>query len=129
MTTKEWKLFLDDERHPSDVFGTESSESHGWTVARSVSEARQLVLNQGFPNRIAWDHDLGEGDPGGNTSVDFLKWLINYALDTNYTKFPKYSIHTQNPEGRKNLMSLLRSWQKILLDDKKTTIVKLENLK
>jgi hypothetical protein len=87
-----WRLFLDDLRTPLDS---------SWKVARSVSDAKALVSENGTPAHIAFDHDLGEGPSG----YDFLKWLVEQEI-----KDFDYSIHTSNPPGRANLLGLARPW-------------------
>lgn len=117
-----WKLFLDDERNPRDVFA--DGDEHGWTVARSTEEAKKNVLAQGWPERIAFDHDLGYSD----TAVIFLRWFIDWCFDNDCAKVPRCTIHSQNPEGVKNLRSILYSWKKTLMEDKVQVAVKVENL-
>lgn len=88
-----WKLFIDDERYPV--------HENEWTVARDFDDACFLVIKQGIPNQISFDHDLGQGPTG----AAFANWLINYMLDNNI-KFPKnfqYFVHSQNPIGAQNI--------------------------
>ncbi len=83
-----WKLFLDDERFPKDS---------GWLIARTSDSAIQMVLLEGMPQEISFDHDLG----GDDTSMAFLHWLTQ-ALIKKQVSFPVdfvYSVHSQNPVG------------------------------
>jgi hypothetical protein len=89
-----YNLFIDDLRNP-----TNKSD----VIARSSGEAIAIVLALGMPNGIRFDHDLGEDD----TSIIFINWLTNQLLDKKL-QFPDnftYSIHSQNPVGRKNIES------------------------
>lgn len=88
-----WKLFIDDERYPV--------HENEWTIARDFDDASFLVLKQGVPACISFDHDLGQGPTG----AAFADWLINYMLDGN-RRFPKhfeYFVHSQNPIGAQNI--------------------------
>lgn len=48
-----YKMFIDDERFPV---------TDDWTIVRSSQEAIDCVLNNGFPQKISFDHDLGGDD-------------------------------------------------------------------
>ena len=87
-----WKLFLDDEREPV---------GDGWIIARSYDSARALVIEQGLPCFISFDHDLGEGENGSQ----FVSWMVNHMIDQGM-RFPSdfsYMIHSQNPIGAGNI--------------------------
>ena len=49
-----YKLFIDDLRDPV---------TSDWKVARSSVEAKDIVVEFGIPNEIAFDHDLGATTP------------------------------------------------------------------
>lgn len=93
-----YKLFLDDERNPPD---------ETWVLARTVTEAQELVISRGLPREMSLDHDLG----GESTSMSFVRWLTCEYFDLGP---PKWYIHSANPVGRENLAALLRSWEKSL---------------
>ena len=98
-----YKMFIDDERYPI---------TPDWFIARNSYDAIYAVKNYGFPNEIAFDHDLG----GQDTSMVFLVWLSNYMLD-NGLEFPKdfeYSIHSQNPIGAKNIEMFMENFMTVL---------------
>jgi hypothetical protein len=110
-------LFLDDERMPGDVtwlmIGGVGSWGADWQIVRSRREAQDWVLKNGFPNVISFDHDLGlmhyAGDYSDrNTGMDFAKWLVEYDMDTGTMPADfKYTVHSKNPEGAKNINGLL----------------------
>ena len=79
--------------------------SNDWKIARSSSEAIGIVERFGIPNEIAIDHDLG----GDDTSIIFIKWLINEMVDRGLVLPPgfKFSIHSMNPIGVENIKSLM----------------------
>jgi hypothetical protein len=88
-----WKLFIDDERFPA--------QDSGWYIARNFDDACFMVIKQGIPNYISFDHDLGQGPTG----AAFAEWLTNYMLDNNQ-RFPgnfEYFVHSQNPIGAQNI--------------------------
>lgn len=113
-------LFLDDERRPGDVtwilIGGVGSWGADWHIVRSMEEAKEWVLKNGFPDVISFDHDLGLQHYGGDysdgkTGHDFAKWLVEYDMDTG--SMPKdfsYTVHSKNPEGAKNISGLLSNY-------------------
>ena len=101
------KMYLDDIRTPTEKFDF---------VVRSYDEAIAIIKKNGVPNYISFDHDLGV-DKNGNllkTGFDLAKWLIESDLDNIYT-LPsnfKFKVHSQNPIGKKNIISLLEGYMK-----------------
>lgn len=96
-----WSLYLDDIRYPKDS---------SFVVARSVSEAIQMINDKGFPNYISFDHDLGENEESG---YDFAKWIINYDIDYNVIDPTfSYNVHSANPVGAKNINFVLNNYLK-----------------
>ncbi len=113
-------LFLDDERMPKDVtwvlIGGVGHWGADWQIVRSLAEAKQWVLDNGFPDVISFDHDLGEAHYYGNfedksTGYDFAKWLVEHDLDTNTmpTDF-KFTVHSMNPTGAENIRFLMHNY-------------------
>lgn len=97
-----WEMFIDDERFP----GKDVSESV--VIVRSSQEAIDFCTAvKSLPNNIMFDHDLG----GDDTSIRFIRWMIDelyrdepkYKLRTDF----KFSVHSQNPVGAKNIKSLM----------------------
>jgi len=128
-------LFLDDTRVPSDVtwmyIGTSKAWHDGrgapWNIVRSYNEAVAWVLENGFPDVISFDHDLGyeefDTTESGmivvtNATVeksghDFAKWLVEYDMDTNSMPDDfRFTVHSKNPEGTKNIQGLLNNYLK-----------------
>jgi hypothetical protein len=96
-----WNLFLDDERDPVDP-------TH-WVVCRSTDEAISQCLMRGeFPAEIAFDHDLG----GDDTSMRFIRWMIDmhYDGDMHMTQPIRYTVHSQNPIGARNIQGIMEGW-------------------
>jgi hypothetical protein len=98
-----YKLFIDDERFPL---------RNDWKIARTSNAAIRIVYENGMPQEISFDHDLG----GDDTVMQFLKWLANYMLDHSW-KFPRnftYSVHSQNPVGVQNIKGYMNNLLKII---------------
>jgi len=110
-------LFLDDERMPRDVtwilIGGVGSWGADWQIVRSLQEAKEWVLKNGFPDVISFDHDLGMEHYAGNyndgkTGFDFAKWLVEYDMDTNSMPAGfSYTVHSKNPIGSENIRELI----------------------
>lgn len=89
-----YKIFLDDIRDPPDS---------SWTVARSY-DAAVALLEQGWPEMISFDHDLGED----RTGFDFAKYLVELDLDSGTMPVNfQFQVHSANPIGRQNIEGLL----------------------
>ena len=98
-----WKLWLDDQldditcpnRHtPIDFYG-----------AKSTQEAWLLVSEYGVPEYMDLDHDLGNDD----NAMRFLRMLSNVFPNG---PIPDYSVHSENPVGKKNIESFMDSWKR-----------------
>ncbi len=102
-----WKLFLDDLRNaPDDSF----------IVARSVEEAQRLIEENGMPECISFDHDLGMDDVGNllPDGYDFAKWIIHQVIEKKL-RLPShfsYTIHSMNPVGAENIRRLMGNFLK-----------------
>jgi len=115
-------LFLDDERMPRDVtwllIGGVGYWGADWHIVRSLHEAIEWVRNNGFPNVISFDHDLGgehyRGNyTDGNTGYDFAKWLIAHDLDTGAMPADfSFTVHSLNPIGVINIQTILDNYMK-----------------
>lgn len=92
-----YKLFIDDERFPV---------TDDWVIARQSGDAINIVQQNGFPQEISFDHDLGWDD----TSIRFLHWIADQLIEGRLT-IPEnftYSVHSQNPVGSKNIHSYMQ---------------------
>ena len=63
------------------------------------------ITQRGLPDEICFDHDLDEDLSG----YDCAKWLVDYLLNTG-EDLPPFSIQSQNPVGRENIIELFRSF-------------------
>jgi hypothetical protein len=121
-------LFLDDERNPQDVkwilIGDVGHWGANWAIVRSYDEAVSWVTEHGFPDVISFDHDLGlmhyaNDYSDGKTGFDFAKWLVEYDMDTHtMPRDFKYTVHSKNPTGAKNIHGLLDNYLNFRISDK-----------
>lgn len=91
------KLYLDDIR----------PIPFGFVGVRSYSEFVTFIEQNGLPDFISFDHDLGEE----KTGYDCAKMLVEYCLDRQIT-LPYFAVHSQNPVGKQNIESLLGNFRK-----------------
>jgi hypothetical protein len=127
-------LFLDDYRDPIDcakymyITGVDCRVYHkNWSIVRSYGQFIEWINQNGLPDLISFDHDLGDVtqlkeqldtkewlDIENNyeyTGMDCAKWLVDYCLD-NDLKCPDFIVHSSNPAGAENIKSLLNSFIK-----------------
>lgn len=103
-----WCLFLDDERIPKT--------KKDWIIARSYLEAINLIKSKGCPELISFDHDLGENV---QTGYDLAKWIVEQDLEFNILPHNfNFFVHSANPVGRDNILSLLNGYLKFKQKEK-----------
>ena len=77
---------------------------------KSYLEFTDWITQNGLPDKIAFDHDLGIG----KTGKDCANWLVGYCMDND--KFiPDYVIQSANPVGKENIDGLLSRFEKFTL--------------
>lgn len=124
-----YSLFLDDIRNPTNVTWVKLPDVF-WVVVRNYDEFVNYIQKYGLPEFITFDHDLSfehypisEQNPGNHipydqytekTGYDCAKWLISYCLDRGLD-FPNYTVHSMNPVGKSNIISLIESYKKMKL--------------
>lgn len=101
VSSMSYALFLDDERNPPD------DGSH-WVIARSSTEALGLISQLGWPNYVSFDHDLGPGD----TAMVFIHAVITQLLNDSADLPFRWTVHSQNPVGRDNIVALLENFER-----------------
>lgn len=90
-------LFLDDLRPAPE----------GFERVYSYKEFIMLITENGLPDFISFDHDLGLE----KTGYDCAKWLVEYCLDKNLM-LPEFAVHSQNPVGKENIECLLENFKR-----------------
>jgi hypothetical protein len=101
-------LFLDDIREVEWIYNGEMRDylKLPWVTVRTYEEFVKWIEENGMPNFISFDHDLGTE----KTGYDCAFWLVEYCMDNN-VPLPKYNVHSANPVGRQNIFSLFLSFK------------------
>jgi hypothetical protein len=134
-----YNLFLDDSRIPIDC--CQYMPNPGiywdlkWEVCRNYDEFVRKIESEGMPDLISFDHDLADehynpdmydGQEIYNrhydefkekTGLDCARWLVDYCMDNNLG-LPPYQVHSMNPAGGKNILSLLQNFEKFTKEQK-----------
>ena len=125
-----YKLFLDDERKPSQVTWIEMPLGP-WMVVRSYDEFVKCIKENGMPAYISFDHDLAhehyrasmynpdrhynkyytDGTFKEMTGYGCAQWLVEYCMD-NKVPVPEYRVHSMNTIGKENIEGLLESYKR-----------------
>ena len=128
-----YNLFLDDDpkRIPNELSWIKLPVVD-WTIVRSYKAFVECVTKNGCPTICSFDHDLGdehyqefhamreERRPidysrfKEKTGRDCAVWLANYCIDTG-TPIPLYYVHSMNGPGGENIISIMESAKKAIL--------------
>jgi len=118
---KKMNIFLDDIRYPNishndnKGLGSEFSAINKWIIVRDYFEFIELI-NNSFDDikLVSFDHDLACYKDGKEwTGKDAANYLINYCLDNN-KKFPSWYVHSDNTAGKKNIISSIINYLKVV---------------
>ena len=106
-------LWLDDLRDPLDKNADWLNYSPiGKEVeviwVKSTTEFQKWIMENGLPDGICFDHDLGEATASG---YDCAKWLVDYCLEREFLP-PIWACQSANPVGRENINKLLLAFIK-----------------
>lgn len=109
-----YNLFIDDDRYPQDCkWAPWHRTVFDWEIARNIHDVEMIILIDGPPMFISFDHDLGKDE---KTGYDITKWLVDRDMDTKDPfYFPEgfdYSVHSQNPVGAKNIQMYMNQYLK-----------------
>lgn len=115
MEKKIKKIFLDDIRNP---------KTNDWIIVRNYQEFVNWITENGLPDEISFDHDLAliSYEPSTQkekfeytekTGYDAAKWLCEYCW-INGLPIPSWNVHSANPVGRDNIISILKNYQEKL---------------
>lgn len=107
-----YKLFLDDIRNVDFVFPHLGNSD--FVIVRSYKAFVEQILQQGLPDFISFDNDLGEDEnhtvlPDGYACA---KWLV-YESGINFSNL-KFQVHSANPVAKKQIEGLLNNYIKHL---------------
>jgi len=127
-------LWLDDIRNPFENEGewlvfSPILQPFNTIWVKNYNEFVKWIKENGLPDAICFDHDLGEDvaselvSKGVNkkearrkkkefpTGYDCAKWLVNYCIDKN-KKIPLFNIQSANPVGAENIRGILNNANK-----------------
>ena len=122
-----YELFLDDIRMPEEVFQYTAQPIYNiydWKIVRNYNEFVKCVEENGIPETISFDHDLGfdvflekdyeDYDPDNEKNgYHCAKWLLNYCLDNELKPPIVVMIHSHNIVGSVNIKSLFETYNKV----------------
>lgn len=110
------KLFLDDIRTVDMVYGISAVNS--FDVVRSYDEFVSYIKENGLPDYISFDNDLGL-DASGEIAKDgyaAVKWLV---YESGYDLINlAYKVHSANPVAAEQIRGLLGNYIKFLKSEK-----------
>ena len=102
-------LWLDDFRNPADFVKGDYIIS--WV--KNYKEFCTFINENGLPNVVCFDHDLGEEKSG----YDCAKFLVKYC-QKNCLDIPEYDIQSSNTVGKDNIRGLMDNWHRFYLEGK-----------
>ena len=70
-------------------------------------EFEKYIKENGLPDLISFDNDLGIGNGEG---YDCAKWLVEYCMDNN-VQLSNWFIHSANPVAKENIKNLLINFE------------------
>jgi len=134
---QDYYLFLDDERQPEDVTWLRLPPAT-WQIVRTYDDFVAYVTKHGAPVFVSFDHDLAHehyrasmynpdrhysayytnGTFKEKTGRDAALWLVEYCLDRDI-ELPAYAVHSMNPIGRENIVSIMESGSRVIIGNKK----------
>jgi len=128
---KNYNLFLDDVRIPSDAFNYTKDSGYlkkDWATVRNFEDFCNYIeveFKEGkFPGLISFDHDLMDihyetgdrGDVKGHENLEktgyhCAKWLCEFCID-NKMKLPSVLVHSMNPIGADRIKSIIKDYKR-----------------
>lgn len=106
------KLFLDDVREIKDIYP--NSGKMEYALVRSYDEFVKYIEENGIPDFISFDNDLGINSSGEIASDGYAaaKWMVyESGLDLRNLKF---YVHSANPVAAEQIRGLLNNYIKHL---------------
>ena len=75
---------------------------------KTQKEFENYIKENGLPDLISFDNDLGIGNGEG---YDCAKWLVKYCMD-NDVELPQWYVHSSNTVAQENINQLLLNFTK-----------------
>jgi len=110
-----YKLFLDDIRNVDMVY--KELSNNDFVIVRSFKEFVNHIEQNGLPQFISFDNDLGADEHGYvlPDGYDAVKWLV---YESNFDlRNLNYKVHSANPIASVQIDSLLKNYIKHLNDN------------
>jgi hypothetical protein len=106
------KLFLDDVRTIEMVY--DKSEEEDFDIVRTYDAFVKYIKENGLPNFISFDNDLGLGKDGNIAQDGYAaaKWLV-YDSGLNLSSL-EFKVHSANPVAADQIRGLLNNYIKFL---------------
>lgn len=110
-----YNLLLDDLRDVNQVFEYTKQKvflTQSWFIVKTYQEFIICIIDNGLPEFLSFDHDLGEGsmiNGEEKSGYDCAKWLIDYCIN-NQADLPTYFCHSMNPVGSEKIRGLLQNY-------------------
>lgn len=76
---------------------------------KTQTEFENYIKENGLPDLITFDNDLGIGNGEG---YDCAKWLVEYCMDI-HKQLPQWYVHSANPVAKENISKLFENFEKI----------------
>lgn len=124
------RLFLDDWRIPRDCAAYMYHRAdcrifhESWDIVRSYGQFARWIESNGVPDLVAFDYDLADvaelkaelpieewfsmEEDRVYTGLDCALFLLEYCAERRLP-FPKYVIHSANPDGAAEIKTLLEA--------------------
>ncbi|WP_324720519.1 cyclic-phosphate processing receiver domain-containing protein [Salinimicrobium sp. HB62] len=102
------KLFLDDLRSPEMIYAEPGASEYD--IVRSYAEFIEYIRENGLPDFISFDNDLGL-DERGEVAPDgyaAAKWLV-YESGFNLKNL-EFKVHSANPVAAEQIRGLLNNY-------------------
>lgn len=74
-----------------------------FTWVKSFEEFKNYILQNGLPDFVSFDRDLGKGLPNGEVCAS---WLVKYCNEKGL-RLPNYYAHTANKNGKRNIIAIM----------------------
>ena len=101
-------IWLDDEREPYNfLYEDLGYKEKDITICKNYSQFVKTIEQEGLPEFICFDHDLGEE----KTGYDCAKFLVDYC-QKNKLKLPDWYIQSANIVSKMNIAGLLKNYKK-----------------
>lgn len=116
-------IWLDDVRNPNeDVWSNYIRKNIGTNFeiiwVKNYNDFTSYINENGLPDFISFDHDLGDTSENEKTGYDCAKAVVDYCINRNID-IPMFYIHSNNPAGAANIMHYMLNYHDFWIFNKK----------